>query len=290
MTKKSQLQGRAPIRIASPEWLLEQQDRSPLVIDCQPTVNDYIAEHIPSSVHAEENMMRLSHVGRPGVLAPTELVEVALRHLGVRASDPVVVYSGDGEVRHFGDGVEQFFFAYALARYGHEDVIVLDGGLEAWKKAGGKVDNSYPRGTMGDFQAWLRQDLQVEMEEVQDLKDHGETVLIDTRPKAQFEGKSYWPKPGHIPGAISIPWTELVMEKNHRQLKPKKELKDIFVKAGVDAKKEVLLTCGTGRSASIAFIVLSSVLEYPLVRMYEGSFTEWCSHTENPTVKGSKSY
>ncbi|OPY32459.1 MAG: putative thiosulfate sulfurtransferase [Methanomassiliicoccales archaeon PtaU1.Bin124] len=261
-----------------------------MIIDCQPWVNNYISGHIPGAVHAEECMMRMSHFGRPGVLAPTEIVEMSLRHLGLKAGDPVVVYGADGAIKKVGDGVEQFFFAYALARYGHEDIIMLDGGMQAWTEAGGQLESTLPRRLAGDFQAWLRQDLQIEMEELREIKDHGETVLIDTRPKKQYAEQAYWPKPGHIPGAINIPWTEMVTKENPRLFRPKKELKEIFQKNRVEKDKEVLLTCGTGRSASVAFIALTSLLEYPMVRMYEGSFTEWSAHTENTTVKGNQPY
>lgn len=288
MTKKPQLKGRQPIRLASPEWLLDQ-DEPPLIIDCQPTMNDYVAQHIPGAVHAEEGMMRLSQFGRPS-MAPAEIVESSLRYLGVRAGEPVVVYGDDGCIKKQGDGVEQFFFAYALARYGIEDIIVLEGGLKSWKDAKGKVESAFPNKTSGDFQAWLRQDLVIDMDELREIKDKGDTVLIDTRQKKLYEGKGYWPKPGHIPGSVSVPYTELVMADNPRTFRPKKELEKGFARAGVKPDKEVILTCGTGRSLALAFIALTSILEYPKVRAYEGSFTEWSAHAENATVSGPEIY
>jgi len=289
MTKKPQLRGRQPIRLASPEWL-KDQDEAPLIIDCQPTVNDYVARHIPCAVHAEECMMRLSQFGRPGLMAPAEIVESSLRYLGVRAGEPVIVYGDDGRVKKLGDGVEQFFFAFALARFGVEDIIVLEGGLEGWVKSKGAVESSFPHKTNGDFQAWLRQDLVIDMDELKETKDAGDTVLIDTRPKELYEGKAYWPKPGHIPGAVSVPYSELMMADNKRTFRPKKELEKLFEKAGASPDKNIVVTCGTGRSLALAFIALTSILEYPKVRAYEGSFTEWSSHTENATVSGPDAY
>lgn len=288
MTKKPQLKGRQPIRLASPEWLMGQEE-TPLIIDCQPTINDYVAQHIPGAVHAEECMMRLSQFGRPA-MAPAEIVESALRYLGVKAGEPVVIYADDGCIKKQGDGVEQFFFAYALARFGMEDITILDGGLDGWKKAKGKVEMAFSSKTSGDFQAWLRQDLVIDMEELREIKDKGDTVLIDTRPRKLYEGKGYWPKAGHIPGSVSIPYTELVTPENPRSLRPKKELEKIFAKVRAVPEKDIVLTCGTGRTLALAFIALTSILEYPKVRAYEGSFTEWSSHAENATVSGPEPY
>jgi Rhodanese-related sulfurtransferase len=55
---------------------------------------------------------------------------------------------------------------------------------------------------------------------------------------------------------------------------------------GVTEKKEILLYCGTGREATNEFILLRWFLNIPRVRLYEGSFTEWSAHPENPTVTG----
>jgi thiosulfate/3-mercaptopyruvate sulfurtransferase len=77
------------------------------------------------------------------------------------------------------------------------------------------------------------------------------------------------------------------MTENKRELKPDDELVRLIEAAGVTKDKTVITTCGTGREQTNEFLIFRYYLGYPKVRGYEGSFTEWISHPENPTVTGS---
>jgi thiosulfate/3-mercaptopyruvate sulfurtransferase len=50
----------------------------------------------------------------------------------------------------------------------------------------------------------------------------------------------------------------------------------------------IICSCGTGREATNEYILFKHYLNYPQVKLYEGSFTEWSSHLENPVVRGIK--
>jgi thiosulfate/3-mercaptopyruvate sulfurtransferase len=75
-------------------------------------------------------------------------------------------------------------------------------------------------------------------------------------------------------------------DENPRLLKPMDEIGVILAENGVGRDKEIICTCGTGREATNEFLLLRFYLDYPRVRIYEGSFTEWSSHPENETVTG----
>jgi thiosulfate/3-mercaptopyruvate sulfurtransferase len=75
-------------------------------------------------------------------------------------------------------------------------------------------------------------------------------------------------------------------DKNKRLLKPDEEIMAILNASGVKPDKTIICTCGTGREATNEFIFFKWYLNYPNVKIYEGSFTEWTAHPENPTVTG----
>ena len=119
-------------------------------------------------------------------------------------------------------------------------------------------------------------------------EDQPGVVLLDTRPPAAYAGQASWAKPGHIPGAINIPAQVLADEKNVALIKSPDDLREIFVSRGVTPDKTVICSCGTGRAATLVFLVLKWYLSYPRVVMYEGGFTEWISYPENPVEVGNK--
>jgi 3-mercaptopyruvate sulfurtransferase SseA len=90
----------------------------------------------------------------------------------------------------------------------------------------------------------------------------------------------------HIPGAVSVPWASLMTDKNKSLLKPDEEILAIFTANNVSPNKTIICTCGTGREATNEFILFKWHFDYPSVKIYEGSFTEWTAYPENPTVTG----
>lgn len=108
-------------------------------------------------------------------------------------------------------------------------------------------------------------------------------VIIDPRPKAQFEGTDQtFIRNGHIPGAKNIPWQTFTeannsdeAKKNAHKLRSLDEIRALLVSRGITPDKEVIVSCSTGREASLQFLTLKHLLKYPRVRIYEGSWTEY---------------
>jgi thiosulfate/3-mercaptopyruvate sulfurtransferase len=75
-------------------------------------------------------------------------------------------------------------------------------------------------------------------------------------------------------------------EDNSTLLKYEEEIKDILDGKGISPDKTVICSCGTGREATNEFIMFKFLLGYQNVKIYEGSFTEWSSYPDNPTVTG----
>lgn len=277
--------GKGAVMLVSTEWLAGNMDRVQ-ILDAQPNVHDYIVEHIPGAIYLNEGLYRHYHGQLPSLWVETAEIARVFGCAGIRPDVPVVVYTGKGAAKGWGDGLEQTMTAYTLARCGHENVLVLDGGLDMWKAEGRPLSQDFPRVSPSQFPARLVRDFYLDYEEFKAVKDRDDVIVLDARPVDKYEGKSFWSKPGHIPGAINFPWAKLMDESNPALLKPPEEIARMISEKNIGPEKTIICSCGTGREATNEFLLFKFYLGYPSVKLHEGAFTEWSSHPENPTVTG----
>jgi thiosulfate/3-mercaptopyruvate sulfurtransferase len=279
--------GSGPVKWISTDWLADHLgDDNLMILDGQPNVHDYIQEHIPGAVYMSEGLLRIPCNGIPAKYIPAESAQALLRRVGLRADRPVVVYTGTGPFKSWGDGLEQTMLTYSLVRFGHDNVYVLDGGADKWKAENKPLTREFPDQESSDFTVRVRREFFLEYEEFREMKDGEDIILLDARPPDVYQGQGPWIKPGHIPGAVNLPWASLMDEKNKRLLRPDDEIQSILEVHGVGPEKTIICSCGTGREATNEFILFTWYLGYPRVMIYEGSFTEWSAYPENPTVTG----
>lgn len=279
----------AKVKWVSTNWLNQNLNRKDLIIlDTQPNIHDYINNHIPNSVYFNQNLLRIPYKGLPGVYIPEQAIEQLFRRVGINENNPVVVYTGKGNFKTPGDGLEQLMVAYTLARFGHNNVHILNGGLDKWKKENRPLTKKFPNVDKSNFIVNIQSDLYVNINEVKKLKDSDDVILLDARPENIYEGQGPWILPGHIPGAVNLPWKYFMDEKNPTLLKPDEEIRQLLNKRSIIKDKLIICSCGTGREATIEFLLFKWYLGYPKVKIFEGSFTEWTSYPENPTVTGKK--
>jgi thiosulfate/3-mercaptopyruvate sulfurtransferase len=282
--------GEGKVRWVSTEWLEEHLEDDMVIIDTQPNIHDYIAEHIEGAVYANENLLRVNEFGQPNAFVPGETMEPILGRLGLEKGKPALVYTGQGVVKKWGDGLEQTKWSYALARYGHDSIYILDGGLDKWKAEGRSLTQVFPSMDGTDFEVEINDDYFLDMDEVKEVKDKGNVIVLDARPPAVYEGKGVWSRPGHIPGSVNLPWKTLMDPNNSSLLKPVNEIRKLAEAVGATKDKIIICSCGTAREATNEFLTFKWLLDYPSVHIYEGAFTEWVSYPTNPVVVGKNPY
>lgn len=270
------------MRWISTEWLESNLEEVHL-IDVQPEVHDYLAGHIPGAVHLSEGFLRSYDRGRLCAFMPPEVVQPYLRR-GLRMGMPVVVYSGKGAVSGRGDGLGQDVMAYALARYGHDQVLVLDGGIDKWIAEERPLSNSIPEFKPSEFVPQVREELFLQQEGFEEMKDMEGVMLLDARPSEQYRGEG--PILGHIPGAASLPYTDLMKESNLAELRSLDFILSMVKGMGITKDRTVICSSGTGRAATSIFLLFKWYLRYPDVRMYEASLAEWASRQDNLLLTG----
>ncbi|MCT0208254.1 sulfurtransferase [Synechococcus sp. CS-1332] len=252
------------------------------VLDVRPVPPlSYIGGHVPGAVHLSEQAFRGPNGRLPfQIWTPTKLASL-LSQAGISNRDSVLVYS-DGT-----DVLGTSLVSYILEKSGVRQVAIVNGGLSGYKAASQPTTKAFPTFQFGSFRPTTVKGLAIPLNELAPLIGKSNVVIIDPRPKAQFEGTDQtFIRNGHIPGAKNIPWQTFTeannadeARKNPHKLKSVEEIKALLVSRGITPDKEVIVSCSTGREASLQFLTLKHLLKYPKVRIYEGSWTEYSAST-----------
>jgi thiosulfate/3-mercaptopyruvate sulfurtransferase len=166
-----------------------------------------------------------------------------------------------------------------LKTFGAQNVSLLDGGLRAWVEAGLPTESGDVSRAPAAFHAKLDQDAVKDFSQVQQMiAAHAQ--ILDARSAGRFSGSLPEPRPGissgHMPGATSIPFTELA---EGGRLKPAEELRRLFAAKGVDIEQPITTTCGSGVTAAVIALGLE-LAGAKQVSLYDGSWAEYAVHPE----------
>lgn len=86
---------------------------------------------------------------------------------------------------------------------------------------------------------------------------------------------------GHVPGAVNFDWVDAVDQCHNGKFKSKDELEAVFTdEFGLQKDKQVITYCQRGIRAAHTAFVLSEVLEFPDVKIYENSMSEYLNRTD----------
>ncbi|MGH9359066.1 MAG: sulfurtransferase [Terriglobia bacterium] len=203
--------------------------------------------------------------------------------------------SRDTTVVLYGDN-NNWFAAYALWQlkyYGHPDVRLMNGGRKKWEIEGRPFTTEAPRLSPVQYKAGAPdENLRARREMVFDVMKNKNAYLVDVRSPDEFTGKVIAPagmtetaqRGGHIPGAISFPWSKAVNEDG--TFKSHDELAKLMEAQGVRPGQEAIAYCRIGERSSHTWFVLKYLLGFDKVRNYDGSWTEWGNLVDAPIEKG----
>ncbi len=232
----------------------------------------YLAKHIPGAIFFDIEALSDHSSPLPHMLPPPDEFARNMSALGINEQQDIVIYEQEG-----------IFSSprawWTFRTFGAQNVYLLDGGLNAWLEAGFPVNAGEVHRAPAVFHARLDQKAVKDFSYMQQMITiHGQ--ILDARSAGRFAGTIPEPRPGissgHMPGATSIPYTELV-EKG--RLKPIEELRRIFAAKGVDLKKPITTTCGSGVTAAVLALGLAAAGATD-VSLYDGSWAEYASNLE----------
>ncbi|WP_420497081.1 3-mercaptopyruvate sulfurtransferase [Sneathiella sedimenti] len=261
------------VRIVDASWHMPATNRNPRA--------EYDAEHIPGAVFFDIDEIADTDNPLPHMVPSPEKFSSRMRKLGLGDGNRIVVYDTLGMV--------SAARAWWLLRlFGHQDVAILDGGLPKWKAEGRPVDDMPVKPAERHFTSRINSFLLREKDQVARNIDQSREQVLDARSAGRFDGTEPEPREGlrggHIPGSKNLPYTALLndADKTFRQAE---ELNAAFSGAGIDLKKPVITSCGSGITACVLAFGLH-LLGHQRVAVYDGSWTEWALDEELPVETG----
>ncbi|PSN10024.1 sulfurtransferase [filamentous cyanobacterium CCT1] len=274
------------IDFVSPQWLAQHShDANLRILDVRTNPLDYIDSHIPGAVNIAESTFRGPNGRLPVQFWEQQKIEALFQEAGVNNDSHVVIYSDGNNIL----GSTQVAYLLERGSYGGQ-VSVLDGGFKAYKDASLPVTKEFPEYAKGNFTLEDNSDIRVSLDEVRSIvRDRSARItFIDPRPPALFAGEEdLFIRNGHIPGANNVPWPSFTVgEDNFHQLKSIDEIRALLARREIAPNDDIIVTCSTGREASLQYVVLKHLLGYPNVRIYEGSWTEYSAQSDLPVATG----
>ena len=237
----------------------------------------YLRSHIPGAIYIDwtQDIVDLTDPVAVQVAPPQSFAE-AMGRLGIGDEHLVVAYDTHP--------ASQFATRlwWVLNYYGHDRVVVLNGGLHKWQRENLPMTAAIPDYPPATLTPRVQPQLRATAEDVLALLHQPGVALVDARDSGQYTG-AIVRKPGRrgrIPGALNIPREELI-DAATGTFRSNEELSQVFSDAHISPSEHIVAYCNGGVASTTVLFSLA-MLGYPSLTNYDGSWNEWGVHEDLP--------
>jgi len=273
----------APLLVDS-SWLAQHVNDCDLVLLHVGTKDDYDAAHIPGArLISEEDLSTPHDMAKMATelmleLPPVDQLRAKVASFGISDNSRIVVYSAPKIAVQSSTRI-----IFTLDYLGLGDrTSLLNGGLPAWTRAGKITTTQATTVHSGALTARAPKNVVADAVFVKSLAGRANYKLVDARAPVFYSGTapSFNAAMGHIPGAISIPFSEIT---DNNQLIDREHVARLFQAAGIKQGDTVVAYCHVGQQAT-AVLFAARLLGYQAM-LYDGSFQDWVFNAHGPVEK-----
>ncbi|MTI66091.1 MAG: sulfurtransferase [Firmicutes bacterium] len=243
-----------------------------VVVDAQ-GAQGYESKHVKNSV----NITRADIVINEPVanmLAPKEQIEEVMSKRGISNDDTVVIYDNN-------NNMDSARLWWTLKVYGHENIKVVSGGLNALRDANVEFTEEMPNVSPTKYVAKDKDTTMIATKEevksqVNDPKKN--VMLIDTRTQKEYDA-------GTIPGSVLMNYID-----NNEFNGTFKSVSDIQVRyldEGLIPEDTAIMYCKTSIRGTQTYLALYNA-GYRNLKLYDGAWVEWSKDSSLPVQMPEK--
>lgn len=252
------------------EWLAAHlHDPDLIVLSVGATPEFYSKGHIPGARQILLSEIAVTRDGIPNELPPLEKLQAIFAAAGVSNNSRIVLY---GERYNLLAARAYFTLDYLGVA---EHASLLDGGIDKWRAEQRPLSNEAVKAKPAKLTIAPRPAILVDTPAMRKLTEQ-KVALIDARPTKEFTGEQLSEdvqKAGHIPGATSLYWMDMLVSRENPVLRPESELRQMYAQAHAVAGQPLVTYCRTGMQSSFDYFVAKYLGYEP--SMYDASFYEW---------------
>lgn len=241
----------------------------------------YMEGHIPGAfyLHLDEHLSSpiTGQSGRHPLPNPQELAEL-LGRCGVTRKSQVVVYDDCA-------GMMAARCWWLLRYIGHDQVSLLDGGIQSWGDAGGELTQQQPVYKKECCSVELRPSANLSVDQLVSALAEGDITLVDARAAERFRGEvePIDPVAGHIPDALNRPLMDNLRDGYFKSAETLRQ--EWLALMGDQRSERVVHMCGSGVTACHNQLAME-IAGLKGSRLYAGSWSEWIRNPARPVAKG----
>ncbi len=268
--------------LVSADWL-KANIKNVVLVDSRPE-SLYLGGHIPGAVNAPwtyfANMNAKQGTDKWGTIWPEATMAKRIGALGINGKKTVVAYCDAGGWGQSG------WTLWILRQAGIKNAKILEGGIGAWKAAGGQLaKNKVKAKTVAFTISKYVPNYTATTQWINDNLGKPGLAVIDVRTQPEFNGKIrpfQEKRAGHLPGAVNISRENFVTEQGH--FKSAEEVAALLAPYGITTDTEIVVYDTAGvRSAFVTMLLRYA--GFTKSQSYDAGFQAWAGNPDLPLVK-----